>query len=153
MNDLSTATEEIQQLAREWPMGYSLDLPHDATVVIAGMYKGRVAELLTNLYANSDPLTDSEMEIFGFDPQGWALQLLAACDPVVNMDDMDGPVCGTCSQYVYVDTDHTAECPWALARRFVAQVECPKCNGNGRDPYSPRTSGCFHCRATGKVEA
>jgi hypothetical protein len=58
-------TEEIAQLDREWPMGRALDLPDGATVLLAGMYKGRVAELLENLYQPG--------RIVGYDPQLWAL--------------------------------------------------------------------------------
>jgi len=58
-------TDEIAQLDREWPMGRALDLPEGATVLLAGMYKGRVAELLENLYQPG--------RIVGYDPQIWAL--------------------------------------------------------------------------------
>jgi len=58
-------TDEIAQLDREWPMGRALDLPEGATVLLAGMYKGRVAELLENLYQPG--------RIVGYDPQVWAL--------------------------------------------------------------------------------
>lgn len=58
-------TPEIEQLLKEWPMGYALDLPPNSTCVVAGMYKGRVAELLHELYKPE--------RIVGYDPQLWAL--------------------------------------------------------------------------------
>jgi hypothetical protein len=58
-------TPEIEQLLTEWPMGYDLRLPASSTCVVAGMYKGRVAELLHELY--------KPKRIVGYDPQLWAL--------------------------------------------------------------------------------
>lgn len=59
-------TPEIQQLLREWPLGNDLALDEDSVCVLAGMYKGRVAELLYSAYGCK--------RIIGFDAQLWALK-------------------------------------------------------------------------------
>lgn len=59
-------TPEIEQLAKDWPMCHDLKLKPDSTCVFVGMYVGRAAELIEEMYAPK--------RVVGFDPQLWALK-------------------------------------------------------------------------------
>jgi len=60
-------TEDIKELLDVWPMGWTFDLPPESTVVVAGSYKGRVLDLIDQVYSPSG--------IYGFEPQKWAFDI------------------------------------------------------------------------------
>lgn len=64
------APKDVWQLAKDWPLAFEFKLPDNAKVVIAGAYKGLAIELLRDLYPTCN--------IFGFEPQDWAVNEAAA---------------------------------------------------------------------------
>lgn len=59
---LSEASVEVQELAEIWPEGWLLALPPNATILVAGAYRGRAMELLATMYGDFGRL-------IGFEPQ------------------------------------------------------------------------------------
>lgn len=60
-------TPDIKELLDIWPMGWTFDLPEDSAVVVAGSYKGRVLDLINQVY--------NPGRIYGFEPQKWAYEI------------------------------------------------------------------------------
>ena len=60
-------SDDIKELLDIWPMGWNFDLPENSVVVVAGSYKGRVLDLVDQVY--------SPLVIYGFEPQGWAFDI------------------------------------------------------------------------------
>lgn len=57
--------DDLEQLLHNWPIAHMLRLPPDSTVVIAGVYQGKLAELLYELYRPA--------RLVGYDPAKWAI--------------------------------------------------------------------------------
>lgn len=62
-------SDDVKELLNTWPIGWTFDLPSDATVIVAGSYKGRVMDLIDQVY--------SPKRIIGFDPAPWACEVAA----------------------------------------------------------------------------
>lgn len=58
---------DIEELLAVWPLGRELDLPAGSVSVVAGAYKGRVMQLLAEVYPDYGA-------IHGFEPQSWAVE-------------------------------------------------------------------------------
>lgn len=57
---------DIKELLGVWPMGWTFGLREHSVCVVAGAYKGRVIDLLYQVYR--------PRRILGFDPQQWAIK-------------------------------------------------------------------------------
>lgn len=68
---LDDAPEDIQQLARDWPLWQRFSLPPKPVIVIVGAYQGKAMDLMGRLFPDYS-------RIVGFEPQEWAY--LAARD-------------------------------------------------------------------------
>lgn len=62
---LDDAPEDIQQLARDWPLWQRFDLPPAPVIVIVGAYQGKAMDLMGRLFPGYT-------RIVGFEPQEWA---------------------------------------------------------------------------------
>lgn len=63
---MSEIDEDIRELLKVWPMGWQFGLPPHSVCVVAGAYKGRVMDLLHQVYKPA--------RILGYEPQPWALE-------------------------------------------------------------------------------
>lgn len=59
-----TLTPDCQELLDSWPLAGQFELVPGDTVIVAGAYKGRVCDLLSQLYPGA--------RLYGFEPQRWA---------------------------------------------------------------------------------
>lgn len=64
-NPEAFSTDELRDLARTWPMFAEVRLPKNATVVIAGAYKGKLIEFMVEAFPQIK-------HIYGFEPTVWA---------------------------------------------------------------------------------
>lgn len=62
---LDDAPEDIQQLARDWPLWQRFSLPPEPVIVIVGAYQGKAMDLLGRIFPDYN-------RIVGFEPQEWA---------------------------------------------------------------------------------
>lgn len=62
---LDDAPEDIQQLARDWPLWQRFSLPPAPVIVIVGAYQGKAMDFMGRLFRDYN-------RIVGFEPQEWA---------------------------------------------------------------------------------
>jgi len=67
VDNLRNSLEDLRELAASWPLCFLFKLPPQARVVVAGAYKGKVIQLLADMYPDHGT-------IYGFDPQPWAIE-------------------------------------------------------------------------------
>lgn len=60
---LVSSPEDVLELAGNWPLCFDFDLKPGSKVVVAGAYKGKLIDLLTDLYT---------CICYGYEPQVWA---------------------------------------------------------------------------------
>lgn len=66
VDNLRHSPEDIRELAAVWPLCFEFKLHPGARMLVAGAYKGKVIQLLADMYPDYGT-------IWGLDPQTWAL--------------------------------------------------------------------------------